>query len=64
MDICDDATESDEKFMAISVKAVRRELDQPSSTHCDDCGEEIPKDRLALVPGCRTCIKCQIAREK
>jgi len=62
-DICDDATKSDEDWVALKIKEARRELDRPSATHCDDCGDEIPEERRELVPGCRTCISCQVCRE-
>ena len=29
------------------------------STHCQECGEEIPAARRAALPGARTCIPCQ-----
>lgn len=33
------------------------------STHCDECGDEIPlKRRLALL-GARTCVQCQSGRD-
>ena len=31
---------------------------------CDDCGEPIPKKRREALPGVRTCIGCQTARDK
>lgn len=63
MDICDAASKSDEEWVAIKVREARRELDRPSATHCDDCGEEIPEARRALVPWSRTCVRCQTERE-
>jgi phage/conjugal plasmid C-4 type zinc finger TraR family protein len=35
----------------------------PSAEHCDDCGESIPERRQAALPGVRTCIACQSARD-
>jgi phage/conjugal plasmid C-4 type zinc finger TraR family protein len=32
-------------------------------THCDECGEEIPEARRAVLPGVRTCVACQSARD-
>jgi phage/conjugal plasmid C-4 type zinc finger TraR family protein len=32
-------------------------------THCVECGEEIPPARRRVVPGVRTCIACQSARD-
>jgi len=31
----------------------------PGSTHCDECGEEIPAARREKVAGCRYCVDCQ-----
>lgn len=31
---------------------------------CDDCGEEIETERRAALPGVRTCVVCQEARER
>ena len=33
------------------------------ATHCVECGEEIPQARRRVVPGVRTCIGCQSARD-
>ena len=32
-------------------------------THCVECGEEIAERRRQAVPGVRTCIACQSARD-
>jgi phage/conjugal plasmid C-4 type zinc finger TraR family protein len=32
-------------------------------THCVDCGDEIPEGRRHAMPGVRTCITCQSARD-
>lgn len=32
-------------------------------THCVECGEEIPPGRRKAVPGVRTCVPCQAARD-
>jgi len=34
-----------------------------SETHCVECGEEIPQARRRAMPGVRTCIACQSARD-
>ena len=31
--------------------------------HCVECGDDIPKGRRLAVPGVRTCIICQSARD-
>ena len=34
-----------------------------SETHCLECGEEIPEARRRALPGVRTCVVCQSARD-
>jgi phage/conjugal plasmid C-4 type zinc finger TraR family protein len=34
-----------------------------SAEHCDDCGERIPGPRRRALPGVRTCVACQGARD-
>ncbi len=34
-----------------------------SAEHCDDCGEDISAKRRLALPGVRTCIACQSARD-
>jgi len=33
-------------------------------THCIECGEEIAPARRKVLPGVRTCIECQSARDR
>jgi len=33
-------------------------------THCAECGDEIPQARRNALPGVRTCIACQSARDR
>ncbi len=35
-----------------------------SPTHCEDCGEEIPKARRRALPGCCYCRDCQADLER
>ena len=35
-----------------------------AATHCDDCGEPIPKRRREALPGVRTCVACQSIRDQ
>lgn len=35
-----------------------------SAEYCDDCGENVPDRRRAALPGVRTCVTCQAARDK
>ena len=34
-----------------------------AETHCLECGEQIPEARRRALPGVRTCIECQSARD-
>jgi len=34
-----------------------------SAEACDDCGEDIPEPRRLALPGTRTCVTCQSARD-
>ena len=34
-----------------------------SATHCVECDEQIPEGRRRAVPGVRTCVECQSARD-
>jgi phage/conjugal plasmid C-4 type zinc finger TraR family protein len=33
------------------------------TTHCEECGEEIPEARRRALPGARTCVQCQSGRD-
>ena len=35
-----------------------------SETHCIACGDEIPEKRRQALPGVKTCVQCQAARDK
>lgn len=34
-----------------------------SAEWCDECGEDIPEARRRALPGVRTCVACQSARD-
>lgn len=34
-----------------------------SATHCAACGDTIPEKRRVALPGVRTCVECQSARD-
>ena len=34
-----------------------------SAAECDECGEPIPERRRQVLPGVRTCVQCQSARD-
>jgi RNA polymerase-binding transcription factor DksA len=36
----------------------------PQATECDACGETIPAERRAAVPGCRLCAACKSEEER
>jgi len=50
------------------IAAVQRKLAeqaaQPSLTHCEECGDEIPKKRQELIRGVRLCVYCQQLHER
>lgn len=47
-----------------AVLAARaRMVDGEGETHCVTCGEEIPEGRRRALPGARTCVACQSARD-
>ena len=35
-----------------------------SAEECDDCGEPFPRKRREALPGVRTCVACQLERDK
>jgi phage/conjugal plasmid C-4 type zinc finger TraR family protein len=46
------------------VKAARARLPAgEGTTHCVECGEEIPEARRLALPGARTCVRCQSGRD-
>ena len=48
-----------------AVKAARARLPHgPSADFCDECGEPVPERRRQALPGVRTCVVCQAARDK
>lgn len=48
-----------------AVARARRALPKGESiTHCEDCGEEIPKARREAVPGVRRCVACQAEADR
>jgi phage/conjugal plasmid C-4 type zinc finger TraR family protein len=34
------------------------------TTHCIECGEEIPPARRVALPGATTCVQCQSGRDR
>lgn len=46
------------------LRARARMTAGPGEIHCVQCGEEIPEARRAALPGVRTCVACQSARDQ
>ncbi|HYN46081.1 MAG TPA: DksA/TraR family C4-type zinc finger protein [Allosphingosinicella sp.] len=47
-----------------AVKSARARLPAgEGADHCEECGEEIPERRRLALPGTRTCVPCQSARD-
>ena len=50
--------------VADAVAAARARLaGGESASECGDCGGDIPERRRAALPGVRTCVACQSARD-
>ena len=51
-----------------AVADVRRKLEeqaqQPSLSHCEECGDEIPEARRQAIRGCKLCVWCQELHER
>ncbi|HEY1415736.1 MAG TPA: DksA/TraR family C4-type zinc finger protein [Caulobacteraceae bacterium] len=48
-----------------AVSAARARLPAgEGTTHCEECGEEIPEARRRALPGARTCVTCQAGRDR
>jgi phage/conjugal plasmid C-4 type zinc finger TraR family protein len=64
-DEIDQAQEMDERFResALREQLHSREPSVSTSADCVDCGEEIPVERRAAVPGCLRCVGCQEEHE-
>ena len=53
-----------EDTVADAVKSARARLPAGEGAgHCEECGEEIPERRRLALPGIRTCVPCQSARD-
>jgi phage/conjugal plasmid C-4 type zinc finger TraR family protein len=53
-----DDTVSDAVKRARAAMAARE-----GASECDDCGDPIPESRRRALPGTRTCVQCQAARD-
>lgn len=48
-----------------AINEIRKKIGTgPSLSHCEECGEEIPKARQVAVSGCKFCIDCQTYFER
>ncbi|HCH7901628.1 TPA: TraR/DksA C4-type zinc finger protein [Klebsiella oxytoca] len=47
----------------MTIQNMRINHNAVSTTHCRDCGEEIPEQRRELVAGCQRCADCQEEEE-
>ena len=48
-----------------AIEKVRQSMPKgPSLTHCEECGDEIPKARQEAVKGVTMCIHCQELSER
>ena len=48
-----------------AIDKIRKKIGTgPSLSHCEECGEEIPKARQEAVAGCKFCIDCQTYFER
>jgi phage/conjugal plasmid C-4 type zinc finger TraR family protein len=43
---------------------LEEQASHPSLTHCEECGDEIPKKRQELVKGVKLCVYCQQLAER
>jgi len=68
MDDAEYAQLSEETLTSMHIRAKRAEIlalqAVPQATECDVCGETIPAERLAAVPGCRLCAACKSHQER
>ncbi len=50
--------------VADAIKTARAKIPAGEShTHCAECGEPIAEGRRRALPGVRTCVECQSARD-
>ena len=54
----------DDTIMDAVTSARARMPDGEGTTHCEECGDEIPEARRRALPGARTCVMCQTTRDR
>ncbi len=48
-----------------AINEIRKRIGSgPSLSHCEECGEAIPKARQEAIAGCKFCIDCQTYFER
>ena len=45
-------------------RALEEQASQPSLTHCEECGDEIPEKRRTAIRGVKLCVFCQEQQER
>lgn len=63
-DLFDQAQELEELWREHSIEKARWHGAQCSATECERCGEGIPQQRRAALPGVRTCVLCAAELER
>lgn len=58
-EIIDQANELVEQNINQAIQRMRIDRNAISAEQCSECGEDIPTQRRAAVPGCQTCAECQ-----
>ncbi|MEA3039088.1 MAG: hypothetical protein QOE79_1601 [Sphingomonadales bacterium] len=51
------------KDAVLAARARLAAAEGEGETHCVECGDEIPEGRRRALPGARTCVSCQSARD-
>lgn len=47
-----------------AIADIRAQLAEPGADACQDCSDEIPKERRAAMPSARRCATCETRRER
>ena len=64
-DLCDFADTNIEQHLARALEDHRaRQAPGAGALYCEDCGLPIPEPRRLALPGCVTCVDCQVLRER
>ena len=66
-DDVDVAQSNAERYIASAIHGVKRAiapLPVDAVVECEDCGDDIPKERRQAVPWTKTCVDCAGRRER